>query len=84
WLHLRAFANADRLGALYGNPAWRKQLKSTAIWEIETGQTLTMAEVKAASLTRSRWYAAAARLFEDFDALILPSAQVWPFDLSLE
>ncbi len=84
WLHLRAFANADRLGALYGNPEWRRQLKATAIWEIETGQSLTLAEVKAASLIRSQWYAAAARLFGDFDALILPSAQVWPFDLSLE
>ena len=35
--------------------------------------------MRAASLTRSRWYARAAELFETFDALILPSAQVWPF-----
>jgi hypothetical protein len=28
---------------------------------------------------RSRWYAHAARLFQTYDAVVLPSAQVWPF-----
>ncbi|GAB4274003.1 MAG: amidase [Pararhodobacter sp.] len=79
WLDLRAFANANRLAPLYGNPAWRKQLKPAAIWEIETGQNLTLDAVQAASLARSQWYARAAELFETYDALILPSAQMWPF-----
>ena len=30
-------------------------------------------------MIRSRWYAHAARLFSRFDALVLPTAQVWPF-----
>ncbi|MCW1933189.1 amidase [Pararhodobacter zhoushanensis] len=84
WLDLRAFANANRLGPLYGNPVWRKQLKATAIWEIETGHSLTLAAVQAASLARSEWYARAAELFDSFDALILPTAQVWPFPLEVE
>ncbi|MFN4099319.1 MAG: amidase [Pararhodobacter sp.] len=84
WLDLRAFANASRLGPLYDNPDWRRQLKATAIWEIETGHALTLDAVKAASLTRSRWYARAAALFDQYDALILPTAQVWPFPLAQE
>ena len=30
-------------------------------------------------MIRSRWYACAAELFETYDALVLPTAQVWPF-----
>ena len=30
-------------------------------------------------MIRSRWYAHAARLFDRFDAVVLPTAQVWPF-----
>ncbi len=82
WLDLRAFANADRLGALHADPALRRQLKPAAIWEVETGQALTLEAVKAASLARSRWYARAAELFERYDALALPSAQVWPFPVA--
>lgn len=84
WLDLRAFANASRLAPLYGNPDWRRQLKATAIWEIETGHRLTLEAVQAASLTRSAWYARAADLFQTYDALILPTAQVWPFALAQE
>jgi len=84
WLDLRAFANANRLAPLYGNPEWRRQLKATAIWEIETGRALTLEAVQAASLARSQWWAKAAALFESYDALILPSAQVWPFPVAQE
>ena len=83
WLTLRAFANAGRLGPLYDNPAWRAQLKDTAIWEIEQGRGLTVQAIEQASLWRSQWYVAAARMFERFDALILPTAQVWPFAVDL-
>lgn len=84
WMTLRAFANAARLGPLYDEPAQRRQLKASAIWEIEQGRALTLDAVEAASLTRSRWYACAAALFERFDALVLPSAQVWSFALAEE
>ncbi|MEZ5772737.1 MAG: amidase family protein [Defluviimonas denitrificans] len=48
-------------------------------WEIEQGLGLTAQAVYEASEVRSRWHARAARLFESYDALVLPSAQVWPF-----
>ena len=83
WLDLRAFANASRLAPLYANPAWRAELKDTAIWEIEQGRALTLQSVERASLARSGWYAKAADLFARYDALILPTAQVWPFAVDL-
>ncbi len=83
WLDLRAFANANRLAPLYDDPASRARLKPAAIWEIETGRRLTIEAVQAASLIRSHWYARAAELFDRFDALVLPTAQVWPFDINL-
>ncbi|MGY6633788.1 MAG: amidase [Alkalilacustris sp.] len=84
WTTLRAFANAARLGPLHADPARRAHLKATAIWEVEQGLALSVADVEAASLIRSRWYAAAAALFERYDALAVPTAQVWPFDVAQE
>jgi amidase len=79
WTTLRAMLNAGAKGDLYANPTTRAQLKPETQWEVKQGQTLSAAAVHAASVTRSRWYATAARLFQTYDALVLPSAQVWPF-----
>lgn len=79
WTVLRAFLNANRMRAIYDDPARRTQVKPETIWEIEQGLALPASAVHEASVIRSRWYAHAARLFERFDAVVLPSAQVWPF-----
>ena len=79
WITLRAMLTAGAKRALYNNPAQRAQTKPETIWEIEQGLGLTAAAVYDASVIRSRWYAKAAGLFDRFDALVLPSAQVWPF-----
>jgi amidase len=79
WVTLRAMLNAGAKHGLYENAAHRAQTKPETLWEIEQGLTLTAAAVYDASVIRSRWYARAAGLFEQFDALVLPAAQVWPF-----
>ena len=79
WLGLRAWANAGGKGALYDDPDLRKLLKEDAIWEIETGRALSAMDVHNFSLIRTRWFAKLNALFADFDALLLPSAQLWPF-----
>jgi amidase len=84
WMDLRAFRNASNLGPLYDDPRHRPQLKATLLWEIEQGRALTLEAVERASLIRSRWYARAAELFESFDAVALPTAQVWPFPIDRE
>jgi amidase len=79
WTTLRSFLTAGGKRALWENLATRAQLKPETLWEIEQGRAVTGEALYKASETRSRWYARAARLFETYDALILPSAQVWPF-----
>lgn len=79
WTTLRAMLSAGRMKASYADPAKRAQLKPETLWEIEQGQKVSVADVYEASVIRSRWYAHAARLFQRYDALVLPTAQVWPF-----
>ncbi|MGO4907044.1 amidase [Pseudorhodobacter sp. W20_MBD10_FR17] len=79
WVTLRAMLNAGAKRGLYEHAAHRALTKPETIWEIEQGLNLTAAAVYEASVIRSRWYARAAGLFDQFDALVLPAAQVWPF-----
>ena len=79
WTTLRAMLNAGGFKPIYDDPARRAQLKPETLWEIEQGRTLTAAAVYEASTIRSRYYAHMARLFTRFDAIALPTAQVWPF-----
>ena len=76
---LRAMLIGNAKRELYADPLKRALLKPETIWEIEQGLTLTAEAVHAASVMRSRWYAVAAGLFQTYDVLVLPSAQVWPF-----
>jgi amidase len=79
WTTLRAMLNAGGKRALAEDPAKRALTKPETLWEIEQGLTLTAQAVYEASVIRSRWHKHAARLFQRFDAVVLPSAQVWPF-----
>ncbi|WP_128514034.1 amidase [Tabrizicola thermarum] len=79
WVTLRAMLNAGGKRALAEDPAKRALTKPETIWEIEQGLGLTAQAVYEASAIRSRWHAHAARMFQRFDAVVLPSAQVWPF-----
>ncbi|UUT20842.1 amidase [Pseudomonas sp. T8] len=83
WRTLRHWMVAGSLGAAYADPQQRALLKPEARWEVENGLTLSASEVFAASVQRSNWYRSISRLFEDFDYLLLPSAQVFPFDKTL-
>ena len=79
WVTLRAMLNANGKRDLFDDPAKRALTKPETLWEIEQGLSLSAARVHGASVIRSAWYAAAARLFDRYDALIMPTAQVWPF-----
>jgi amidase len=78
WIRLRGFIVAGNLQGLYAHPATRAQLKPEACWEVEQGQRLTVAELHEAAVTRTRWHGALLSLFEHFDYLALPAAQVFP------
>jgi len=81
WLTWRRFLVSGSLGAYYDNPRQRALLKPEAVWEIEQGRTTSAADVYRASVERSALYRAVLSLFERFDFLVLPSAQVFPFDV---
>ena len=80
WLTHRHFLVHGNLGAAYADPGKRALLKPEAQWEVEGGQRLTAAAIYNASLDRSAWYQALNTLFKRYDYLLLPSAQVFPFD----
>jgi amidase len=81
WLVLRHWLIAGGPPSeLYRSPEKREKLKPEAIWEVEAGMQLSALDVYKASVTRSAWYQAVRKLFETYDYLALPSAQVFPFD----
>jgi amidase len=83
WLKLRHWAVGGELEPLYRDPSKRARLKPEAQWEVAGALALTALDVYRASLERSRWYAAASALFERCDFLLLPSAQLFPFDAAV-
>ncbi len=80
WATLRSWSVAASLAPLTEH---RAKLKDTALWELDRGLGLTAMQVHRASVARSDWYRRAAEVFERFDALVLPAAQVWPFDVDV-
>ncbi|MBG4617403.1 amidase [Pseudomonas aeruginosa] len=79
WRTLRHWLVAGSLGGVHADPAKRALLKPEALWEVENGLRLGADAVFRASVIRSDWYRAIGRLFERYDYLLLPSAQVFPF-----
>jgi amidase len=80
WLKLRHWLNAGNLIHLYKDPAKRERMKPEAVWEVEGGMKLSALDVYEASRARSEFYRAISKLFATYDFLLLPSAQVFPFD----
>jgi len=84
WLMVRQWLVTGSLVEHYRDPLRRAQLKPEARWEIEHGLALSANEVYEASTVRSAWYRTLLGLFERFDFLLLPSAQVFPFDVDID
>jgi amidase len=77
---LRHFAAGGKLKPLYDDPAKRALLKPEAQFEVEGFMRLTPEALYAAAQVRTAWYLTIIDLFERFDFLALPSAQVFAFD----
>ncbi len=80
WITLRSWSVATGLQPLADKHA---QLKDTAKWELERGLSFSAMDVHRASVIRSDWHRRAAEVFADYDALVLPAAQVWPFKIEI-
>ena len=82
WLVWRHWLVASRLAPLLVEPANRALIKAEALWEHDQAQGLCAAQVLAASVQRSSFLQQMLALLARFDVLVLPSAQVWPFDVA--
>ena len=83
WLVWRRFSVAARIAPFLANPENRERIKPEALWEYDEGQKLTGMQTVRAANERSAFYQHLLTLFERFDVLALPTAQVWPFDAEL-
>jgi amidase len=83
WLKLRAWQSGGSLLAYYNDPKTRALLKPEAIFEVESGLRLTAFDISAASAVRTAWYQAVRQFFEKYDYFVVPTAQLFPFDVNL-
>lgn len=80
WLTLRGFLLAGIAGPFYRVPEWKALMKPEAVWEVENGLEIRGDAVYRATVDRSAWYLALDALFRKYECLLLPSAQVFPFN----
>jgi amidase len=83
WLVWRAALVASSLAPIASVEKNRSIIKPEALWEYESAQKFSASDFMKASVTRSQFYQHLRGLFERYDFLVLPSAQVWPFDIEL-
>ncbi|MEC7793783.1 MAG: amidase family protein, partial [Pseudomonadota bacterium] len=79
WIDLRSWSVAAANLPDYADEARRAHLKPEAVWEIERGLAMSGLDVHRASVARSDWHRCLEGVFEDFDLVAAPSAQLWPF-----
>jgi amidase len=83
WLVWRAALVANSLAPIAGVEKNRTIIKPEALWEYESAKKISAADFMQASGIRSQFYQHLLSMFERYDFLVLPSAQVWPFDIEL-
>ena len=79
WLPLRHFTSQS-LRPFYDDPAKRALLKPEAIFEYEGGRKYSVTDVYSASMKRTEWFLALQKVFETYDYIAVPTAQVFPYD----
>ncbi|GBQ93655.1 amidase [Acetobacter nitrogenifigens DSM 23921 = NBRC 105050] len=81
WLALRHWGVGNAVRPLYDDPSKRKLLAPHVVWEIEGSIRQTGRDIHEAGVARTKLYRAFASLFERFDVLALPTAQLFPYSL---
>ncbi|MER8828776.1 amidase [Mesorhizobium sp. M0938] len=79
---LRQASSGCALKAHYDDPLKRRLLKPEAVWEVEHALRLTAPQIHVATVRRSSWHRLLLSLFDRFDLVALPTAQVFPFEVS--
>jgi amidase len=81
WLAWRRALAGPRVAPLLARPGAREKIKPEALWEHDTSLGLSAMDLIQASQARTAYYQHMRGVFERYDVLALPSAQVWPFDV---
>ena len=79
WLVWRRALVGPKVAALLKLPGAHARIKPEALWEHRQAMGLGCMDFMVASELRTSFYQHMLGLFERFDVLALPSAQVWPF-----
>ena len=82
FVRLRAWQQSVALGPLAHDPATRGRLNAQAVFETDLARSLTAADIIAASIARTEWSRSVDALFERFDYLVSPTAQLFPFEIA--
>jgi amidase len=83
WLQWRRAVAGPRVGALMHLSGAREKIKPEAQWEYECSQGMKFTDFRRATETRTAFYRHLGQMFEKWDVLVLPTAQVWPFDVTM-
>jgi amidase len=83
-LRLRSWQLGTVLLPYYNDPAKRALMKPEAIYEVEMGRNLSAFDISAASMVRTEWYQAVRQFFEHYDYFIIPTAQLFAFDVEMD
>jgi amidase len=81
---LRASQSGPALAELAMDPERRALMKPEAIFEAEVWLKLTTPELREASVVRTQWHQAVRRFMETYEYMLMPSAQLFPFDAKLD
>ena len=81
WLAWRRVLTASRIAPMMAKG--RHLVKPEALWEFDQAAGMTAPDFLQASVERTAFYQHMLGLLSQFDALVLPSCQVWPFDIDL-
>jgi amidase len=84
FVQLRSWYQGGPLVAHYRDPARRALLKPEALFEVETGLKLSAFDITQLSGVRTAYTRAFRKLFDRFDYLVAPTAQLLPFDARID
>ncbi len=77
WLVLRHMSVTTGLQSLVTDASKRELVKPEVLWD--NGLALTAGQAAEAAIVRASFHTTMVSLFDRFDVLAIPTAQVWPF-----
>ena len=80
WCTWRSTLMGARLGPYLIRPEHKALMNPEALWEYDQAQGIEAKTLTQASVERTSFYQAMLEHFNHHDVLVLPTAQVWPFD----